>query len=40
TLGVQPGRGRKSIKLEQVEEVSTDVTDRTIANMQGTSSAR
>ncbi|GFU25312.1 hypothetical protein NPIL_340071 [Nephila pilipes] len=29
-LGVQPSRGRKVIKLQQVEEVATVVTDQTI----------
>ena len=32
TLGVQPGRGRKRIKQEQVEEVATAVQDQAIAN--------
>lgn len=40
TLGVQPGRGRKGIKQEQMEEVATAVMDQAIANKQGTSSAR
>ncbi|GFT81268.1 hypothetical protein NPIL_359191 [Nephila pilipes] len=38
TLGVQPGRGER-IKLQQVEEVATAVTDQAIANMLGTNNA-
>ncbi|GFS58722.1 hypothetical protein NPIL_563241 [Nephila pilipes] len=33
-LSLQPGRERKSIKLQQVDEVVTAATDRAIANTQ------
>lgn len=40
SLARHPGRGRKAVSQQQVEEVATAIVEQEMTNMQGTSSAR